>query len=149
MKNFVSLITTAALLSGCDTMAPVAKLDTVRTFQEPFDQVWPALVQTTSKDDYPLKIVQKDSGVIETENFTPGSFASCATSPSGLFLPCWSDSRARLSILATPNGSNTVVKVIGHFERYEYNVYNSWFVWDSTGQFENLFLNDVSAAMAH
>lgn len=146
MKFTILIITmAAALLCGCDTVAPAQKLETTRTFEQPYDKVWVAIVQATSKDDYPLKIVQKDSGVIETENFTPSSLAGCASPPSGLFLPCWGETRARMSIFASAIGTNTTVKVVGHFEGFEYNVTKQWYVWDSNGQFENAFLNDVSS----
>ncbi len=145
MKQLLSvMLLSCAVFCGCQAPQPVQKLETSRVFPKPIDAVWPKLVQVATDSEYPLKVVQKDSGVIETENFSPGLLRGIATSPHGLFLPTWGATRARLSILATPlNETNTTVKVTGHFEAFEDNVTQTWYVWDSTGQFEYSFLNKV------
>lgn len=147
MKNILFLVLGSIALCGCQTPPPAPNVEASRVIQKPYDQVWPVIVQAVSAQDYPMKIVQKDSGIIETENFSPGILRGAATPPRGLFLPAWGQTRARLSILATPSGTNaTNVKVVGHFEGFEYNVTHEWFVWNSTGQFENQFLNKVGAS---
>lgn len=150
MKLLTMIALTGALISftGCVTPPPAPKLETTRTLQKPFDQVWPVIVRTVSEQDYPMKVVEKDSGVIETDNFSPGVLSGAATPPRGLLLPLWSQTRARLSILATPIGTNsTNVKVIGHFEAFEYNATQAWYIWNSTGQFENQFLAKVESSL--
>ena len=148
MKKLVAIAAVCLLIAGCQTSAPAPHIETDRTFNRPYDSVWAAVVRVVSSSDYSLKIVQKDSGVIETEAFNPGILRGEATPPRGLFLPCWGDARAHLSILVmAESNTNTTVRINGHFECFEYNVTHAWFVWNSTGVLENQLLEKIATSI--
>lgn len=133
------------LLCGCVTPPAAPPQPTVKIIGAPYAQVWAATVKAVSLQNYPMQVVQKDSGVIQTESFNPGPLSPYATAPGVLF-GLWSDSKARLSILVSSNdATSTLVRVNAHFEGFEYNDTKSWYEWTSNGQLENNLIAQIEA----
>jgi hypothetical protein len=134
----------SALVSGCATPKVPPKEQTTKVFAAPFDRVWPAVISTVT-GDYPVQAVEKGSGVLETQMVSM-QVDKYANPPTGLFLPCWGEGRGRLSLFVRPvNGTNTSVRIKGHFEGFEYNVAHTWYVWTSTGVLEGDIASKIAA----
>jgi hypothetical protein len=130
------------LFASCTT-APVQspQPETSQTFQQPFDKVWGAAVAEITKE-YPLKVIDKSSGILETDIVTIGTgigaeqtLKQCAISPR-VFLGTWGEARAKLSVYARADSTNTFLRIRAHIEAFENNVTKSWHVWESNGVLE-------------
>jgi hypothetical protein len=139
----IILIVAIFILVGCATPSGVIQLQTTRTFTQPYDRVWGAVVASVS-GNYPLQVIEKASGILETQMVTLPTLAEYANEPS-VFLSCWGSSRGRLAFyVQSVDQTNTTVRVTGHFEGFEYNTTKTWYVWPSRGVLENNILNAVA-----
>lgn len=131
------------LIIGCAT-APIQQISEEQqkmSFNRPYDDVWKAAVQTLSGDmGLPISVIEKDSGIINTEMVTPSGSQGWANCPSG-FLTVWQGARYRVNLIAQNEGDVTVIRLNPHFEAFESNVSNSWHVCHSTGKLEEQFFN--------
>ena len=155
VDKFLIAVLAAALIGGCATAPkrpPVP--ETARLFNHSFDKVWAATVAELS-GSWPFQLVEKDSGLIETQmvGFGPG-FSGWTrlenfSIPPRLLLATWSGgARGRMSILiVSQEGGSTSVRLKGHFEGFENNVANAWYVWQSTGVLEGQILDRIAARL--
>jgi hypothetical protein len=132
----------AALLCGCATTPVAPPLDTTRVFRAPYEKVWGAVVSQISAS-YPVKLIDKSSGLITTDQFSPGSLGEFGYPPQVL-LACWGASRATMTAFVSKiDDEHTKVRLTGHFECFEFNVSHCWYVWESRGTLENRILSTI------
>ena len=131
------------LMVGCATTKPERPpIEAKRTYHAPFDKVWAATVGILS-EDYPVKVIEKSSGLISTE-FVSGSVLTYGYAPS-VFLGTWSSGRHRVTALVKKvDDQNAEVKLTVHLEAFEYNVTHTWYVWDSNGTLELLLFTRIA-----
>ncbi len=69
MKNLIvfllCILFTSCQVSRQTTTAPIEQN---HTFNTTFDKTWTALVRVLSEDSYPFKIMEKSSGILQTDN---------------------------------------------------------------------------------
>jgi hypothetical protein len=72
MKHFrlYATLLLSLVLFGCQVsrQALQAPVERTRTYNAPFDLVWTAMVKVLADDGYPFKIMEKASGVLQTDN---------------------------------------------------------------------------------
>lgn len=142
LKLSILVLAATALLTGCAT-APIQHLSTDRTFQAPKNVVWPLLIAEVGLN-YPVKALEKESGLITTDFVSPIPGPEiCAIRPFVL-LGCWNNTRMTLSALVTePMPGTTHVVIRMHFEAFEFNTLKSWMVCTSTGWLEHKLLDKI------
>jgi hypothetical protein len=123
-------------------------------FNKSFEGVWKATVNVLSEEEYPIGVIEKESGLITTDFviFTKGlgverEIDIVAVRPSIIF-GTWSQGRYSLSIFVTEKNNGTLVRVKPHIEAYENNVTNSWHVCDSRGVIEEKLLGKIEQLLA-
>jgi hypothetical protein len=121
------LIVFLFLLNGCATvpvqMAPIVDS---KTFDVPFDKVWPLIVTAISDKGYPIQAIEKQSGILTTksievksESFTrniPVIIGEIGYKPSSMCFGAWNEAHYNLTIHATESSGNTIVKVKAFIE---------------------------------
>lgn len=139
------------LLAGCvvpqQTIQP-----TSRTFTASRDKVWPLLVSEVGLD-YPVKAVEKDSGLITTDfvsvpvGFNNSGMEQWVIPPHG-FLYTWAGLRMTISaMIVDADAGRTQVTLRTHYEAFENNVSKSWLTCQSNGNLENQILDKVSSRL--
>lgn len=154
MKTLLSLALLVLSLSGCVTQTPAAKevLPTAQTFAAPKSVVWPLLVQEVGLQ-YPVKAVEKDSGLLTTDFVTiPAGFNNAQMNkwilPPGGFMTTWDGLRVSLSILVSEvEPSKTRVTIRAQYHAFENNVAKSWIICQSNGSLENGILTRIAEQM--
>ena len=68
MKPLLCLLAAAALLTGCVTTPQAPQAPTSRVFNAPKESVWSLLVSDIAPL-YPVKVIEKNSGLITTGCF--------------------------------------------------------------------------------
>jgi len=146
MKKSLLAFVGLVCLSGCATMQQQASgsatpLSIDYMVSAPFDQVWGKLVERATDRSWPLKTIDKASGIIVTDFSSLGDGISgwqalkqLAYEPS-MFLATWAGgARMKLSVFVSKIAENqTRVKLNAHFEGFENNVTHQWVVWQSNG----------------
>ena len=145
------------LLSGCAAPQQLATtpVEDTEVFVASYDAVWGAVVATLAAEHYPIKAIEKESGLIATEfvTFTTSSLRAkeeidgIAVRP-GVFLGTWSQGRYSLTVfVARLADSTTSVKVTPHIEGFEDNVTRRWHVCPSLGVVESAVFDSVRARL--
>jgi hypothetical protein len=130
------------LLMGCAT-PPAGTPQVTRTFNQPYDKVWSAVVASVPPD-YPLQVIEKASGVIQTQEIQLGEAGKSYGFPPAVFLGIWGYTKGRLSINVTSEeAERTSVRLIGHFEGHEINMTHDWYVWPSRGVLETSLMDEI------
>ena len=131
-------------ISGCAT-PQVGQPEVTKTIAQPFDRVWAGTVAAVS-GDYPLQVIEKVSGVLETQMVGLGNAAKDYAFPPSVFLGVWGETRGRLSLyLKSAGETNTIVRIKGHFEGFEFNVTHNWHVWPSKGVLEQTIMEKIES----
>jgi hypothetical protein len=146
MKINLLAFSLALICGGCVTAPPPAPLPTAMTFSAPKNTVWPLLVAQIGLD-YPVKIAEKDSGLITTEmvNIPFSSLDNGSTTPT-ILLGIWDGSRMSLNAMAVESEpGKTTVTIRAHYEAFESNVTKSWVTCDSNGHLENEILTRIQS----
>ena len=153
-KTLIPLVI-AIGLSGCATPAPkqsLPPLQTAETFESPKFAVWPLVVEEISQQ-YPIKVIEKDSGLITTEfvSINAGFANNNAwryVQPPGGFLATYDGLRVTLTAIVTEVETNkTRVNLKTHYEAFEDNVSHSWKVCESNGSLESAMLQKVRSRL--
>jgi hypothetical protein len=131
MKAISTVIICSALICGCSTpQGTIEQLPTDRTFEAPKNVVWPLLIQEVGLA-YPVKAVEKESGLLTTDSVSMPAGYNNLNEPvvfPRVFLATWSGLR-RISILVTePVTGKTHVVIRTHWEAFENTVSHSWLV---------------------
>ena len=158
IKTIISiiLISVTALFTGCET-APTSNISSVplrtkATFSVSRDRVWPLLVSEVGLQ-YPVRAIEKDSGLITTDFVTlPAGYnnmnAASWIVPPGGFLATWSGLRMNMKILAVETEpGKTLVTINCHYEAYESNVMKGWIVANSNGRIESAILAKIESSV--
>jgi hypothetical protein len=154
MKTIIKALLLITLAAGCVT-APrqTQSLPTDQTFNATKNAVWPLLVSAVGLD-YPVKAVEKESGLLTTDfvsissgynNMNMGRWVF----PPGGFLATWDGLRMSMSVLVTePEPGKTHVVIRTHYEAFENNVSHSWIVCQSNGSVEHEILARIAEQLA-
>jgi len=155
MEKLAWICAGALILTGCATQPPqpLPAPEATATLEAPFDKAW-GLVVAEIANDYPLQIIEKQSGILQSQMVTIGSgfgaegaLRRYGYSP-GILLATWSGARASLSAFVKPvDETHTSVKIKAHFEGFEDNVTHGWQVWRSRALLEQQILDKVSASL--
>lgn len=155
MKHIILVAGLLIGISGCSTVPsqPLTKesYETSAVIDRNKDKVWADVVSYFAENDYPLKIVQKDSGLLVTEQFSlPVGFGNrfmdkYAVKPNG-FLYVWDGLKASVTVTMTQVSDNqTKVKVKSSYQAYETNVLGKWMPAESNGALEAEILNTIKS----
>jgi hypothetical protein len=151
MKKLL-LVLPMILLFGCATPQPPPPVPEV-TFEAPFDKVWAGVVREIS-DEYPLQVIEKQSGVLQSQMVNIGSGLMTETTlrrygiSPGVLLTTWSSARCSLSVFVkSVDEKHTSVRIRAHLEGFEDNVTKSWQAWPSRAVLEQQLLNKISATL--
>jgi len=141
----MSVCFTVGFLASCATV-PVDKPIISDTFviNRPFAKVWGATVATLAENSIPIKVIEKESGIITTEQIV---FASGFGSDEKIqriaqlpyvFMSVWNSGKYYLSIYITAGEQDTTnIKITTHIEGYESNPTKRWHECFSKGVLEN------------
>ena len=148
---FLFIVTVA----GCATQssAPRQALPTSRIYDAPKNVVWPIVVQEIGLN-YPVKAVEKDSGLLTTDLVSmPAGYDNMRMNewvfPPRFFLATWGGLRMTMSVLVTePETNRTQVLIRTHYEAFENNVSHLWIVCESNGGLENSLLGRIADQLA-
>lgn len=140
--------------SGCETVPdkPVAIQRTHATLAAPKDKVWPLLVAEIGLQ-YPMRAIEKDSGLISTDWVTlPAGFnnmyAPSWILPPRAFLATWGGLRMNMKVQAIETDAGKTDVVINcHYEAFETNVQKTWLVTASNGALENQILTKIETKL--
>lgn len=104
-----------------------------KTVEEPFDTLWPVVLQYVSDEGYPLSSVDRKSGSIISDYKTSSKnidyWAKCDYSIS------YTQYRSKMSVLLVKNGDKTTIRPTARFEAYNKNL--GWVPCYSNGAAEN------------
>ena len=165
MKKTITLTLFAALMVGCvSTPPPEPPQPTDQTFDAPKATVWPLVISEVSLK-FPVKVVEKDSGLIQTDSVSvpPADMERWATIPvhgrwvSGAsmvlgqsVLSLYERLRMNLTVIVSePEPGKTHVTVRPHFEGFynDNNITRSWVAFKSNGSLEHRMLTDIAAQL--
>jgi len=153
MKRAVVLL--CVFIVGCVTMPKeIPVIQNTLEVNIPFDKAWSAVVETISDMQLPIKAIEKDSGILTTENvtFANGFLADneinrVSLKPS-VFGGVWRQGRYSLNIFVTAIDANhTRIKANSHIEAYEQSITNSWYICHSKGIIESTLFESVKSQL--
>jgi len=144
-----SLICATAFFFGCASSRPGCDvLHRSISIAQPFDAVWPAVLQAAAKvstnvtAERTMGSVQADEVALH-EPWFPITAYACQ--PSGVFTE-WGTSRMTIKFTVLPKSSNeTQVTVACRFYRFSTAAGDAWRRWPSNGRFEQQLLSNVVA----
>lgn len=147
MKKMTVLFVLALISAGCAQPFIKPKIENSKTFQASYDSVWKAVVEVFAEETYPIKAVEKESGIISTDFIefpnpqNPNSeFYKLAVRPDW-WASLWRSARYTVNAFVFSKEPNlTTVKVNTHIEAFEYNTSNQWHICYSTGVTEKSLL---------
>lgn len=151
-------LSSVATLSGCaTTQVQQTQQRTSAKINASQDKVWSMLIQGFAEQGVPFKIVEKDSGLIVTEDFKftvqqigygNKYMGRYIYAPKG-FLAVWDGLKANLTVSLSPAGeSQTNVRIKANYAAYESNVSKSWVPAQSTGSLESAMLDRLEVQLA-
>ena len=136
-------------LAGCVTeQAPPPRIEKDRVFEAPFDKAWSATVAVFAEHNYPIKAIEKDSGLISSEPLRlprpgTGAFRQWAVLPSVAF-GVWQAANCTVTVFVVSQDSeHTKVQVNSAINAFESNVSGQWHQGYSTGTIECKILDSV------
>ena len=69
MKNYmIIIVSTTILFYGCAHAPATYKTQSTITYQNTYDEVWSSIISIFARKNIPIKTIEKDSGIIVTEN---------------------------------------------------------------------------------
>lgn len=148
--KWLSLSVFFTILTGCMSQPVIQQpaLQTDRVLHYSASKVWASTVKAVSQR-FPIQIIEKDSGLINTQTatipigFDNSNYASYYYKPN-LFLATWGGANIRLNVLVIPeDDNNTKLKINATYQALETNVMKSWIVVRSNGQEENRLLDEI------
>ena len=121
MKGVISGVFVCGLLAGCATPPKHYSVETSRTYNASYEQVWSRLIVFLAQRNIPLKAIAKDSGVIYAEalRFDEGQ-ADCGG--AGMLKPI--TRLARFNVLVQPADGQQLVSVNINFTETRYNSFD-------------------------
>lgn len=140
----------AFVLSGCQGAAiEPPQIETSRVFNGSFDDTWSAIVQAFADRNYPIKTIEKDSGVIASEPLSipiaKKEFNKFGILPSKAYFYIWETARCNLTLYARALGNDqTSVRVNSTISAYESNMTKQWHTCYSTGMIEKIMLDKIA-----
>lgn len=153
MKRLFFFLSGLVILSGCAAMVKPTIQDSF-TIDKSFDVVWKATVATFAEKSIPIKVIEKDSGIITTEQIifakgfnTEREVIGVAEKPS-IFLGTWNQGKYYLSVFVVNNDNKTTkITITAHIEAFENNVSKSWHECYSKGIFEKNIYDSIMAKL--
>jgi hypothetical protein len=146
------LLPTAIVLmafSGCTppVEVPVVQQPTVAVFDAPQAAVWNAIVATIGID-YPIQVVERDSGLISTRIVTmvlPANRWALGCEDASDFAYPWNQLRMDMRVLAEGKGpGKTQVTLVCHYEAFKESTWpRAWTMVASTGALEDRLLKRI------
>lgn len=151
MKNITFLFFVTLISAGCSQPFIKPKIENSKTFQASYDPVWKAVVEVFAEKTYPIKAVEKDSGIISSDFIelpnpqNPNSeFYKLAVRPDW-FASLWRSARYMVNVFVFSKEPNlTTITVNTHIEAFEYNVKSQWFKCYSKGIIERDLLKQIN-----
>jgi hypothetical protein len=136
-------------LSGCTppVEVPVVQQPTVAVFDAPQAAVWNAVVATIGID-YPIQVVERDSGLISTRIVTmtlPANQWARGCEDASDFAYPWNQLRMDMRLLAEGKGpGKTQVTLVCHYEALKQSTWpRAWTVVASNGALEDRLLKRI------
>lgn len=157
-KGLFGLLAGSILLSGCVAMqgnlkGPDQPLPNEYVIEASFDKVWGAIMERATEKSWPIKTIDKASGVVATDfvllsqGISSYRLREVAYEPKTL-LGTWEGARQTLNIFVSKLDENkTRVKIRCHFEGFESNVDNQWIEWESNGTTEKALAESIGRTL--
>ena len=143
------------LSAGCATAPATFEFDPTANVEGDYDQVWSSVVEYFVLGDLPIKMIEKDSGLIVTEWMDAGSVSAagedktyCDCGGSGMSTQVWT--RGKFSVFAKKiPGGGVDLRVTCTYQQQRYFM-DSYTLVDcnSTGKQESLVHEYVKAKAA-
>ncbi|MBN2314459.1 MAG: hypothetical protein JXM79_11055 [Sedimentisphaerales bacterium] len=141
-------------LFGCAPAYVQPQINPEGIYEADYNAVWSALVETFSKNNYPIKAIEKESGIITTDYIafpTPpvwgtGTFDNMAVSPER-YNAMWMPRSGRCTISAYASAvdpNQTKLRINTHIEAFDSSKFGGgWKICYSNGYLEYNILDDI------
>ena len=178
--GFAAILAVVGLLVNCapppqkpatffSTSSPEAQKQTSRTYAATKNALWSAVLQVVTDNQYPIAVVEKESGILSTDwmivdsghpfggtplgsNLPPDQLTTLAKLPptKSLFfeIGIWTKCRYKFSIRTletTPD--STMVQLTPHIECWEMQQRKDWTPCESTGALESQFFQTLETCL--
>ena len=155
MKKTITiyLILFISICSGCAIEPFVEpRINKNITYSADYDTVWKAIIQVFSEENYPIKAIEKDSGIISTDFINMGRMHSLKDKilhPDYL-LAVWENVHYTINVFANEIEENKIsVTINTHVEAFESNTSQQWHVCYSKGVIEKSILDSISSKIGY
>lgn len=140
VKLFYRGLTVILLLTGCATVPP-QKFPTNGVVAAPFDPTWSSIVLRVSEKGWPIKTIDKSSGLLVTDWMEEkGLPPHDAAVNDGYQTGIWARTRTQVNIVAQKKSeTETAIALVLHVEVKIGNTSRPFEQWRSTGKMENDF----------
>lgn len=150
-KLFICLC--IVFLVGCATapIVPYTPIQDTFTINNSYDKVWKAVINTVTEFMEPIKIIEKDSGLLITEFVSLGNRYNAAIKiksisyPPKLLMPNWGGCRYSYTInISKIDDNNTKIKILSNINGYDEGFTKKWYVCQSRGVIEENIFNKIT-----
>ena len=147
MRSILICVIAAALCS-CYAAPKPETFEKSRISSRSFDDVWRAAIAVVTEEEWPIQVIEKESGIITTDFVIMGGNVhediDCGKSMYGTEIRLIADRvRCKLSIHITRVGESTQLRLNTHIEAY----YEGWQNCNSTGAIEAQIFEMIDAEL--
>jgi len=152
MKNIFFVLSVFSLLSGCATTPTIPNepiQDTI-IIDKSYNTVWKAVINVVTEFKDPIKVVEKDSGLITTDfviyanGFLAENDIKRLCYLPKIMLSDWVIGKYFYTInISKIDESKTQIKIITHLESFEKRMTGKWYLCESRGVIENNIFNKL------
>jgi len=139
MKTMICAAFGVIVLAGC-AQPEIPIIEKQRRFAADYDTTWRAVIATVAEQSYPINAIEKDSGIVATEEMLVTNrtqeMREYAVLPS-LPFSVWQRLTCRLNFFVHAGANDaTTVQVNTAMRAYESNMTGAWHSASSTGAIE-------------
>jgi hypothetical protein len=148
----LSVVIFSLLFLSCATVGTRPVITDTFTINAPFDKVWGSLIKYVSVKNIPIKIVEKASGLLDTDLFTyaqgsgiyvAGELNKIAVMQSS-FMQVYTSSRCKFNFYVASSDANTTqIKITTYIEAFD-NTTQNWYECYSNGTLEANIFNGIN-----
>lgn len=146
MKKMLVFILCLAFTVGC-VVAPIKPTEPILSsyiFSSPYDEVWTAIVNVMSSEEYPIMLIEKDSGLIGTDWVrTSSSRPKYGTKLTGDWAFGYGGEKIKISIHVQQKTGGVEVRITPHIELFARGELNEWFSTYSNGDLEQKLFGKI------
>lgn len=148
MKKTLVFILCLAFTVGC-AMTPIKPTEPILSshiFSSPYDEVWTAIVNVMSTEEYPIILTEKDSGLIGTDWVRTSPYRpKYGTKLTGGWLTGYKGERIKISIHIQQKTEGVAVRITPHIELF---IADEWRPTSSNGILERALFEKIEQMVA-